>query len=1224
MIRRLALSAAAGLLAASAAVAQPMIWAVGVGGPRLGHDGTSVFGICFNFPLALYGNYIVRRGQPSQFLFNQDYGSGGPDASGDLSVLAAELDTASIPLPNWEGILTFTGYEFSWTNTAGVCTPTNPNYGEARPPVVRPFNTPQRWTPGTGWVSLGGLPRFLGSSPDDGIPAGDPRDIRFFGGTRCDANTATVGQVSGDGVWVFGSAYKTTLTRTNPCGQPGVSFGLCGDFQPYAWSTATGMLELPVSQPVGSVTARVDAVNGDGTVACGYDSGFSPDPDGGIGSTVAYLNVPVSSGVQLQPGTTYWVGVTTSGVSTSSVQWGRSSLPASSVVFAQRSTGNWSTPSSGAAGANAPAVRLTGNNGSCGVTLIDTFDPTGSTTFTSSNWNVAGGVSRAIRFTVPAGSPVSLCRLEIPLGATTGVTNVLVSIWPDSGTGTLPANGQNSLLDVAVSGPLASFNGWRATVWRRDPATNVFTRTLLDPYGYPNPGMITNTGGGMPDGAGGRFPTFIALGLTPQGSTTTFVPPAQWSTAQFTAATLTRWVYDPGQAGNAWNGWVPTNLGRPAPVLVNGVPQEAQRITPTLMSRDGNLIIGRAEFGGAGIGAQAVQTFIWSPTLNGGVPMNYDTYLATLGVPALLTPGVTMGLPMAISTDGNALLVGLTDDRDYCPAPDVESLFTGTQAVLYLNNTGAPCEAPRMIAPLNDTLDYTGIGVTGLGMAFNAFASGTWPLEYQWQKETAPNSNVWVDLVEGCNGFQNSYQWEFEGTRKNQLRIGLNLNVENHSGRYRVRVSNACGTVFSEPATVTIAVGACCFQRPGSACRECTVRTEYDCGGTFGQFGYRLGGTFAGVGTTCSPTNCPDIALGSCVNSFSTCEITCQFSCESVLLGTWTSGGTCAATVACCDPAGNCLVLTPANCVAAGGTQFASATCSPSPCPSQVPCCDVTGACTPLLADQCSAAGGTVGGSSTCAAANCPQPFACCFGDGTCTFILGTTCVATGGIVTDFTCGPSTCPQPGACCINGVCSLLLTTPCLQAGGVVNGTTCVGTTCPTPVACCNLSGACTLTLQPSCPAGQIAVGSTCNAVTCPQPIGCCSSAGVCTIVFPSQCTSPSTPGQTGASCGPTSCVTATVCCRGSTCAVLPSAQCTVPPGPVVGVSSGTAAACGITNSAAAGCCFADFNKQGGTTIDDIFIYLNAWFAASDFANIGDPGTPNIDDIFIFLNAWFAGC
>jgi hypothetical protein len=63
------------------------------------------------------------------------------------------------------------------------------------------------------------------------------------------------------------------------------------------------------------------------------------------------------------------------------------------------------------------------------------------------------------------------------------------------------------------------------------------------------------------------------------------------------------------------------------------------------------------------------------------------------------------------------------------------------------------------------------------------------------------------------------------------------------------------------------------------------------------------------------------------------------------------------------------------------------------------------------------------------------------------------------------------------------------------------------------------------------------------------------------------------------------------------------------------------------------CVADFDGSGTPNIDDIFIFLNAWFANCT----GQAGPPcngrnadvnnnglNIDDIFIFLNLWFAGC
>ena len=66
------------------------------------------------------------------------------------------------------------------------------------------------------------------------------------------------------------------------------------------------------------------------------------------------------------------------------------------------------------------------------------------------------------------------------------------------------------------------------------------------------------------------------------------------------------------------------------------------------------------------------------------------------------------------------------------------------------------------------------------------------------------------------------------------------------------------------------------------------------------------------------------------------------------------------------------------------------------------------------------------------------------------------------------------------------------------------------------------------------------------------------------------------------------------------------------------------------------CGADFDGGGTVTIDDIFVYLNAWFAGCDGTQ--PPGPPcngrnadfdgvggvTINDIFAYLNAWFAGC
>jgi hypothetical protein len=71
------------------------------------------------------------------------------------------------------------------------------------------------------------------------------------------------------------------------------------------------------------------------------------------------------------------------------------------------------------------------------------------------------------------------------------------------------------------------------------------------------------------------------------------------------------------------------------------------------------------------------------------------------------------------------------------------------------------------------------------------------------------------------------------------------------------------------------------------------------------------------------------------------------------------------------------------------------------------------------------------------------------------------------------------------------------------------------------------------------------------------------------------------------------------------------------------------ACGGTTTSPAaaltvGCCAADFNNSGGLTIQDIFDFLNAWFAGDPRADFDHTNGLQVQDIFAFLNAWFAGC
>jgi hypothetical protein len=105
----------------------------------------------------------------------------------------------------------------------------------------------------------------------------------------------------------------------------------------------------------------------------------------------------------------------------------------------------------------------------------------------------------------------------------------------------------------------------------------------------------------------------------------------------------------------------------------------------------------------------------------------------------------------------------------------------------------------------------------------------------------------------------------------------------------------------------------------------------------------------------------------------------------------------------------------------------------------------------------------------------------------------------------------------------------------------------------------------------------------------------------------------------------------VCCRGSTCStVLASATAcaaSLPANSGVGVSFvAITAGCNTSVNATSPCCLADFNKAGGVTLDDLFIFLDLWFRGSIFTDITGNGSsaPTLDDIFVYLNVWFAGC
>jgi hypothetical protein len=139
--------------------------------------------------------------------------------------------------------------------------------------------------------------------------------------------------------------------------------------------------------------------------------------------------------------------------------------------------------------------------------------------------------------------------------------------------------------------------------------------------------------------------------------------------------------------------------------------------------------------------------------------------------------------------------------------------------------------------------------------------------------------------------------------------------------------------------------------------------------------------------------------------------------------------------------------------------------------------------------------------------------------------------------------------------------------------------------------------------------------------------CCASDGSCTFVAQANCIAPAI-WTTGGSCTPNVCPLppAGVCCRGTTCSTsVTQANCTAA-APIGALFVTSSSLCNSGGSTITPCCYADFNKNGTLQVQDIFDFLNSWFAGSLYAKMGgdgDSGTLAVQDIFDFLNAWFAG-
>jgi hypothetical protein len=107
----------------------------------------------------------------------------------------------------------------------------------------------------------------------------------------------------------------------------------------------------------------------------------------------------------------------------------------------------------------------------------------------------------------------------------------------------------------------------------------------------------------------------------------------------------------------------------------------------------------------------------------------------------------------------------------------------------------------------------------------------------------------------------------------------------------------------------------------------------------------------------------------------------------------------------------------------------------------------------------------------------------------------------------------------------------------------------------------------------------------------------------------------------------------VCCRGATCTTefTTSAACSSSVGLALAGSRFVSAAAACNPASGGGgattpCCYADYNKVDGVSVQDIFDFLNDWLASRKYANVGGDGTTGtltVQNIFDFLNDWLAG-
>jgi hypothetical protein len=267
-----------------------------------------------------------------------------------------------------------------------------------------------------------------------------------------------------------------------------------------------------------------------------------------------------------------------------------------------------------------------------------------------------------------------------------------------------------------------------------------------------------------------------------------------------TGGAVIRWVRNGAS-------WTMTNLGGSG--------------TPLRTNIDGSKVVG--------------EQFYWS---NGGVPTDLTSYLTSHGI---TMNSMTMQNPFgnavqAMSDDGSKFLFYVLETHGAC---------LGTYQVMLADLTNPTCVPPRInFSPVSQPVTTPTSADYSYGVTSNAFVSGTWPLTYQWQKQTSPGT--WINLTDDSCGQNNSANFDVHGSDTSQLRLGFLGAFNTWQGQYRCVVTNACGSATTGVAVIGPQLPTC-----GSA--------DFNCDGDIGTDA-DIESFFACLAGTCPASPCTSTA----------------------------------------------------------------------------------------------------------------------------------------------------------------------------------------------------------------------------------------------------------------------------------------------------------------------------------------------------------------------------